>query len=96
MTIRAVIFDLGGVLVRTEDFGPREDLARRLGVAPAGIDVIEIERAEWPDTSLGCGEPGLARLPVAIAGYRIVLLAEAREYVYHTGRESGVVYCAKG
>ena len=27
MTIRAVIFDLGGVLVRTADFGPREGLA---------------------------------------------------------------------
>jgi phosphoglycolate phosphatase-like HAD superfamily hydrolase len=27
MTIRAVIFDLGGVLVRTSDFGPREGLA---------------------------------------------------------------------
>lgn len=32
MTIRAVIFDLGGVLVRTPDFSPREQLAARFGM----------------------------------------------------------------
>lgn len=32
MKIRAVIFDLGGVLVRTEDPRPRTELARRLGM----------------------------------------------------------------
>jgi epoxide hydrolase-like predicted phosphatase len=32
MAIRAVIFDLGGVLVRTEDSGPRQALAERLGM----------------------------------------------------------------
>ncbi len=31
MTIKAVIWDLGGVLVRTEDWGPREELAAELG-----------------------------------------------------------------
>ena len=32
MTIRAIIFDLGGVLLRTADFTPRERLAKRLGM----------------------------------------------------------------
>jgi glucose-1-phosphatase len=32
MKVRAVIFDLGGVLVRTEDRRPRAELARRLGM----------------------------------------------------------------
>lgn len=32
MTIRAIIFDLGGVLVRTDDRGPRERLAARLNM----------------------------------------------------------------
>jgi epoxide hydrolase-like predicted phosphatase len=31
-SIRAVIFDLGGVLVRTADFGPRESLAKLYGM----------------------------------------------------------------
>jgi epoxide hydrolase-like predicted phosphatase len=32
MTIKAIIFDLGGVLLRTADFSPREKLAERLGM----------------------------------------------------------------
>ena len=32
MTIRAVIFDLGGVIVRTADFGPRLRLAEQYGM----------------------------------------------------------------
>jgi epoxide hydrolase-like predicted phosphatase len=32
MSIHAIIWDLGGVLVRTEDFKPRDQLAARLGL----------------------------------------------------------------
>ncbi|HSB66241.1 MAG TPA: HAD family phosphatase [Anaerolineales bacterium] len=32
MTIKAIIFDLGGVLLRTEDFTPREHLAEGMGM----------------------------------------------------------------
>ena len=32
MTIKAVIWDIGGVLMRTEDFTPRDQLAAELGV----------------------------------------------------------------
>jgi epoxide hydrolase-like predicted phosphatase len=33
MTIKAIIFDLGGVLLRTSDFSPRDRLAIRLGMS---------------------------------------------------------------
>ena len=33
MTIKAIIFDLGGVLLRTADFAPRDRLAARLGMS---------------------------------------------------------------
>ena len=33
MTIKAIIFDFGGVLLRTTDFSPRERLASRLGMS---------------------------------------------------------------
>jgi len=74
----------------------KQDLARRLEIIPEGIEVLLIETAEWPDTSLGCAEPGLSRRPVAIPGYRLVLSTMGREYVYHTNRDSGVVFCPKG
>ncbi len=38
MTIRAVYFDLGGVILRTEDKGPRTELAQSLGLDYDGMD----------------------------------------------------------
>jgi glucose-1-phosphatase len=43
MTIRVVIFDLGGVLVRTEDRGPRLMLARQYGLTYEGISNLVFE-----------------------------------------------------
>lgn len=40
MTIRTVIFDLGGVLVRTEDRQPRSELAARYGLTYEQIDKL--------------------------------------------------------
>ncbi|MCX7975540.1 MAG: HAD family phosphatase [Bellilinea sp.] len=36
--IRAVIFDMGGVLLRTEDSSPRERLAHRLGISRQALE----------------------------------------------------------
>lgn len=74
----------------------KKDLARRLKLTSDEIEVLHVEKAEWPDTSLGCAEPGLTRRPVVIPGYRIVLSTMDQEYVYHTDRENGVVFCPKG
>lgn len=38
--IRAVIWDLGGVLVRTEDYTPRDSLAARLGLDRMGLEGV--------------------------------------------------------
>jgi epoxide hydrolase-like predicted phosphatase len=40
MAIRAIIWDLGGVLVRTEDRAPREGLARRLGMTRPELEEL--------------------------------------------------------
>lgn len=39
-SIRAIIWDLGGVLVRTEDFRPREHLAAGLGMTRAELETL--------------------------------------------------------
>lgn len=41
--IEGVIWDLGGVIVRTEDLAPRDALARRLGLSRAEIEHIVFE-----------------------------------------------------
>ncbi|MEZ4658391.1 MAG: HAD family phosphatase [Caldilineaceae bacterium] len=38
--IRAVIFDIGGVLIRTEDAAPRRQLEQRLGLEPGQAEYI--------------------------------------------------------
>lgn len=38
--IQAVIFDVGGVLLRTEDRAPRQEWETRLGMAPGGAEAL--------------------------------------------------------
>jgi hypothetical protein len=94
---------LGEIIVSTPDEGhlkrlvdaAKKDLAQRLEILPDEIKMLHIENAEWPDTILGCAKPGLALRFVAVPGYRIILSANGRNYVYHTDRENGAVYCPK-
>lgn len=38
--IQAIIFDIGGVLIRTDDYEPRRQLEQRLGLAPGAAEFI--------------------------------------------------------
>jgi len=40
MTIRAVVWDLGGVILRTEDYCPRNKLAKRLGMTRQQLEKL--------------------------------------------------------
>jgi glucose-1-phosphatase len=53
MTIRAVIFDVGGVIVRTEDQSPRLRWAERLGVTPEALSATVFDSAADADATVG-------------------------------------------
>jgi epoxide hydrolase-like predicted phosphatase len=53
MLIRAVIFDLGGVLVRTEDQAPRRELAERLGITRQEMYYLVFDSPSARQASLG-------------------------------------------
>lgn len=53
MPLRAVIFDFGGVLIRTEDYGPREALARRYGVSREYLEYLVLTGPEGIRAQLG-------------------------------------------
>jgi glucose-1-phosphatase len=53
MPIRAVIFDLGGVLVRTEDQAPRRELADRLGITRQEMYFLVFDSPSARQASLG-------------------------------------------
>ena len=69
----------------------QEDLARRLDLSPEAIEVLSVEAVDWPDTSLGCPQPGMMYAQVITPGFRLVLEAEGQIYHYHTDRTAQVV-----
>ncbi len=89
--------DEGGRAVDQEDVLVAQavaDLAERLQVAKDAIRVRSVEAVEWPDTSLGCPEPGMMYAQVITPGYRIVLEVEGTPHEYHASR-TRVIYCPR-
>jgi len=61
----------------------RSDLAKRLGVTPADIELRDMAEAAWADTELGCADGSTA--PAGpVHGYRLLLSARGDLYTYHT------------
>jgi hypothetical protein len=73
-----------------------EDLAQRLGLKPEQIRLVSVQAVEWPDTSLGCPQPGMMYAQVITPGYRVALEAGGQTYDYHTNQSDRVVLCQKG
>jgi hypothetical protein len=69
------------------------DLARRLAIPAQTITVQSVEAVEWPDTSLGCPQPGMMYAQVITPGCRVVLLAAGNRYTYHSDSQGRIVYC---
>lgn len=73
----------------------RADLASRLGVDAAAITVERVEAVTWPDTSLGCPQPGMAYAQVQVDGALIVLAVDGQEYEYHSGGSRPPFLCVQ-
>lgn len=73
----------------------RQDLAKRLGIAPVAVALIEYRDVIWPDGALGCPRPGLAHVQVRVDGYVIRLRAGERVYQYHGGGGRGPFLCER-
>ena len=64
----------------------KNHLAQQLGIAETEIELVSIQNVVWPDASLGVPEPGKVYAQVIVPGFRIVLSAQGKEYVYHAGK----------
>jgi hypothetical protein len=71
----------------------KEDLAKRLSISMAEINVAEASEVIWPDSSLGCPKKGMAYLEVLTPGYLILLEDANNQYEYHAGKGLDFFYC---
>ncbi len=71
----------------------KKDLAEKKGLPLDQITVKKVESVSWPDTSLGCPEPGKMYAQVITPGCRVVLSGGGKDYVYHTGLNGTFVLC---
>jgi hypothetical protein len=68
------------------------DLSERLAVAETEIEVISAQPVSWPDSSLGCPEPGMQYAQVVTDGALIELGSGGQTYSYHMGGSTYVPF----
>jgi len=66
-------------------------LSESLGVPKDEIDLVSYEQEDWPDACLGLGGEDEMCAQVITPGWRIVLRADEREYVFRTDQSGDVV-----
>src|SRR5215213_8608866 len=69
------------------------DAARRAGLDPSAVSVLQVEAREWPDASLGCPKPNELYAQVITPGYEIVLEAGGQQFGYHTDQARRAELC---
>ena len=71
----------------------KEDLAQRLKISSAEIELLSFETKVWSDSSLGCPQPGMRYLQVLQEGYLIRLSTGDQVYNYHGGGNRAPFLC---
>jgi len=69
------------------------DLAGRLGISAQEVTVEQVKAVQWPDSSMGCPQPGYMYTQVITPGYQIILKAQGKSYDYRTDESGGFVLC---
>ena len=69
------------------------DLAAQINVDISQIESVKVEAVTWPDSSLGCPQPGMMYSQILVDGYRVTLKANAAEFDYHTQGTEEFVLC---
>jgi hypothetical protein len=67
--------------------------ATHLGVGRDQLSVERVEAHQWPDSSLGCPQPGQLYSQIVTPGYLIVIAAGNKRLEYHTDNRAGVTLC---
>jgi len=69
--------------------------SKHLNVPAEQFSVQHTQAVDWPDSSLGCPQPGMMYLQVITPGFKVLLKAGAEVYPVHVAGARGVV-CVRG
>lgn len=69
------------------------DAETSLGIPGDQLHVVQVVPRDWPDSSLGCPQPGLMYSQIVTPGFLIVISSYNRQLEYHTDARSRVVLC---
>ena len=72
-----------------------EELSLKLSTEPDEIGVVEARYVTWPNSSLGCPQPGMNYMQVLTDGVLIVLRHGGASYHYHGSREGRPFHCER-
>ncbi len=72
----------------------RAQLAAKLGITAATAELVQAQPVDWPDSSLGCPQPGYMYSQIVTPGYLIILSANGKQYEFH-GDRTRVSLCEK-
>ena len=69
------------------------DLAQRLSISENQIILVKAIDVIWPDSSLGCPQPGIGYAQVLTEGFLIYLETDNEFYRYHTDYDEQIILC---
>lgn len=73
----------------------KKELSKKSGINESSVTLVKTEEKIWPDSSLGCPEPGMFYIQVLTPGYLIILEAGGKNFRYHTDLKERVTLCEK-
>ena len=59
----------------------------RFGINPVSVKILDVEKVDWGDASLGNPEPGMMYAQVITPGFKMSLAADGGTYIYHTSMD---------
>jgi hypothetical protein len=60
------------------------DIIQTIGKEPGELKILRASEMVWPDSSLGCPQPGLEAVQVQVEGFQLVLLVDGEMFDYRT------------
>ena len=69
------------------------DLSKRLGLDLSAVTLVESLPVTWADGGLGCPADGVVYTQAEVAGYKITLEVNGKEYTYHSNGLKSFILC---